>query len=170
MQIPALREALTRQAQELDGAPEEQVVKEITDALEMLGYRTPAKFKPGVTEKFYVRVGQRRADKAGSDAGCPDILVSLGNAWLGLEVKARTKEAGPSPEQKVLAAFGLIVIVNSASQALKAIEAARAAADGAYHEQRRLEEAGARSADGTRSAHACATGGYGEPGIGPAGA
>lgn len=120
MANPAIRAALEAQAA-LDGAPEEQVVEEIVTALRALGYRTPAQWKPGVT-KFYVRIGQRRADKAGTDAGCPDIMVSAGKRWIGLEAKARTKEAGPSPEQRILAEFGLVVIVNSAEQAVRAIE------------------------------------------------
>lgn len=126
---PAIRKALTRQAEQaetLDGAPEDQVVQEIVQALRALGYRLPGEWKPGVT-KFYVRIGQRRADKAGTDAGCQDLQVSIGRRWLALEVKARTKEAGPSPEQTILAQCGLVVIVNSARQAIKAIEAAEAA-------------------------------------------
>lgn len=124
MQNPAIARALAAVEAKpvpMDGADEATVMREIVEGLRLMGYRTPRDWKPGIT-KFYIRAGQRRANKAGSDAGCPDILVSAGKVWLGFEAKARTKEARPSQEQKLLAGFGLVTIVNCFADVWRVVE------------------------------------------------
>lgn len=120
-----LREAqLSGISGELDGTSEAKVVQEIVRALEAKGFCKPSAWKPGA-KGIYMRAGQRRADKGGSDAGLPDMVVvqfEYGEIKTYLfEVKARTKSARPSTEQAQLAALGVILIVNSAAQVLAAL-------------------------------------------------
>jgi hypothetical protein len=68
--------------------------------------------------------GRWPAGGDGCDKGTPDLLVWLPvpGLWLGLEVKgARTCL---SPEQRVLAARGMVVIVRTPEEALAAVRAA----------------------------------------------
>lgn len=125
MQIPAVAAAIRAERETaLDGAAEAQVVKEITDALEVLGYRRLDKFKWGQSPTgFYVRIGQRRADLAGTDKGCPDLMVyTIGKGWKGFEIKARVKNAPVRREQEILAKFEAILIVDRASQVIAGLE------------------------------------------------
>lgn len=119
--VPAKQ--LSGKTGELDGASEKQVMAEIITALEAKGYRTPGEWKPG-TRGIYMRVGQARADKGGSDKGVPDLIVIPMSTLtpLLIEVKARTKAARASKEQNTLAQLGAIAIVNSASQVLALLE------------------------------------------------
>ncbi len=108
---------------ELDGALEEQVVSEIVTSLRLAGYRLPSEWKPGCVGIF-MRVGQRRADKAGTDKGMADmVIVRLSDMkiWL-VEVKARTKDHDVRKEQELLAQIGVITIVDNAPDVLRLIE------------------------------------------------
>ena len=113
---------------ELDGASEKQVVMEIITALESKGFCRPSHWRPGA-HGIYMRAGQHRADKGGSDKGLPDLIVAKFSQHAGatfretylFEVKARTKSARPSVEQAQLATLGVIQIVNSAAQVLAAL-------------------------------------------------
>lgn len=113
---------------ELDGASEKRVMAEIIAALEAKGYRTPGEWKPGA-RGIYMRVGQARADKGGSDKGAPDLIVielgdhrGYGNQYHLLEVKARTKAARASKEQNTLRMLGIVTIVKSAGETLALLE------------------------------------------------
>lgn len=65
--------------------------------------------------------GRWPAGGDGCDRGVPDLLVWLPgrDAWLGLEVKTHSTRL--SPEQRALAAAGLIVIVRTPEEALAAV-------------------------------------------------
>jgi hypothetical protein len=67
------------------------------------------------------RCGRWPAGGDGCDKGTPDLLVWLPGrgAWLGLEVKTHSTRL--SPEQRALAAAGLIVIVRTPEEALAAL-------------------------------------------------
>lgn len=136
---PAIREAIENAngrklpaKPKLDGASEKDVVSEIVTALRLSGYCTPREWAPGA-RGIFIRIGQRKAKGSGTDEGCPDLLVislvpvlseSGGTRfpqWL-IEVKARTKEAGPSKEQNTLHQLGIIHICNSAGQVLALLE------------------------------------------------
>lgn len=68
-----------------------------------------------------LRVGQWRADRAGSDPGVPDIIVwdATRQGWIGLEVK--TERGTLSPAQQALHDIGAIIIVRSVAEALEAV-------------------------------------------------
>jgi hypothetical protein len=69
-----------------------------------------------------LRVGQHRADQAGTDPGAPDLLAArpgCGPVWLGLEVK-RPRGGRLTPAQRRLAYAGLVAVVRSVEDALDA--------------------------------------------------
>jgi hypothetical protein len=76
----------------------------------------------GLTLQGYIvlRVGQWRADHAGSDPGCPDLFVShpawLEACWLGLECKGT--HARLSAAQRRLADGGRVVVCRRWEDAL----------------------------------------------------
>jgi hypothetical protein len=118
-------------------ATEEQVMREIVAALRFLGCETPAvALKAGLRpEGYFVRTSQRRGDLAGSDSGCPDILVAPVAElplWLGVEVKRR--KFGKSgklladrlqPEQVALRDAGAIIVVSDALPVVELVKAYR---------------------------------------------
>lgn len=91
---------------------ESEIVATIVEGLRWRGY-----------EAF--RCGQHRQDRAGSDAGIPDILCThrswkLGE-FLGIEVK--TKHGRLSPIQRRLHDLGRIIVATSWESAWAAVKA-----------------------------------------------
>lgn len=85
---------------------EAQLVQQIKEGLEWQGCTV-------------LRVGQHRADKAGSDCGVPDLLVRRSEwpygVWLGVEVKLPTGRL--SAAQEALQQAGAIVVARSLEDA-----------------------------------------------------
>lgn len=78
--------------------------------------------RKALQERGYIvlRVGQRRADFAGQDAGTPDMFAARpGERWAALEVKTDTGDVRPA--QAALAALGLSTVVRSVEEALRAV-------------------------------------------------
>lgn len=106
--------ALQRTKQPIQKQPRERSTEEadlvagIVQALELTGW-------------IVLRVGQWRADKSGTTAGCPDLFVWVPakNGWTGIEVK--TERGRLSPAQKRLEELGVIVVVRSISEAMYAV-------------------------------------------------
>jgi hypothetical protein len=67
------------------------------------------------------RCGRWPAGGDGADKGVPDLLVWLAGrgSWLGVEVKGQKTRL--SPEQRVLAARGMVVVVRTPEEALAAV-------------------------------------------------
>jgi hypothetical protein len=91
---------------------EREVIACIVQGLTLLGY-------------VCLRCGQWRADRAGTDAGVPDLLVSSARwpegVWLGLEAKgARTPL---NAAQRALVRAGRLFIVRSWEDAIAAVRA-----------------------------------------------
>lgn len=75
-----------------------------------------------------LRVGQYRADMAGSDPGVPDLLVNIqGSLWLGLEVKSpgNTSPSRLTPAQRELRSARMIVVVDSVEAAVDEVGRAK---------------------------------------------
>ena len=92
---------------------ESALVKGIYDGLTLRG-------------RTVLRVGQWRADMAGTDAGCPDLFVwcPRRDGWIGLECKT---DHGPlRREQAALLAAGMIVVVRTIEAAFDAVGESRA--------------------------------------------
>jgi hypothetical protein len=126
-------------------ATEAEVMREIEAALAFLGCVTPGHHvrmlmaddwgHEPVPEGYYIRTNQRRGNMAGTDAGCPDILVAPIASlplWLPFEVKRRQrgKRGGwlrqeQSAEQTALAGAGAIWIVQDAGPVLARVKAFR---------------------------------------------
>lgn len=86
----------------------------------------------GLTLKGYtvLRVGQHRADKAGTDPGVVDLLVGhprWGNRWVMIECKVptlpgvKTRKGRTSPEQRALQEAGMSAVVNSIEAAFAVV-------------------------------------------------
>lgn len=117
-------------------APEAAIVQCIIEGFTWLGYTV-------------LRVGQWRADKAGSDPGVPDLLVSQ-KGWgflVGLEVKCQNGHI--SKAQKDLADDGKTFIVKSWEEALEIVTELETTY-GLPHNERLYRQAPIR--DTTRSA------------------
>lgn len=71
--------------------------------------------------RVVLRCGQHRVDKAGSDAGLPDILCwcPQRRGWIGIETK--TPSGRLSPAQKALENIGAIYVCRSIEDAFKAV-------------------------------------------------
>lgn len=106
------RRGLDRAGQ-LDGANEAQVMAEVVAELTRSGFSPPP---AGGKRGFFIRVGQHRADLAGSDPGAPDVLVLWHGLpmMFGLEAKARTRGARLSDAQAALHREGHITVVRCA--------------------------------------------------------
>lgn len=123
-----------RPLDQLDDASEAVVVAEICDALYQAGFSTPTAGVNNIERKngpgYFVRVGQRRADEAGSDAGVPDILVSIKGLPFALTFEVKERKRGKrggwiggkkSDEQKLLEKHGCVRIVRSAIEVMDAV-------------------------------------------------
>lgn len=87
--------------------PEAVLVRDIVAALRAAG-------------RTVLRVGQRRCDLAGSDAGVPDLLLwcPARQSWLGLE--AKTAQGRLSVAQRALVEAGMVIVIRSVEDALEA--------------------------------------------------
>lgn len=93
--------------QEAFGGSEAALVTAIVKALRKSG-------------RTVLRVGQHRADMAGTTVGTPDLFCWVGCGWIGLECKTKTGRL--SPEQRRLAAAGMVRVVRSVEEALEIVE------------------------------------------------
>lgn len=87
------------------GETESGLVRAIVEALQMSGYTV-------------LRVGQWRADYAGSTAGTPDLFCFCPrqSLWYGIEVKTSTGRL--SPAQKRLVEAGMVHLIRSPQEAI----------------------------------------------------
>lgn len=122
---------------QLEDASEENVVSEICEALWFMGFSTPQAElkidarKPG--PGYYQRVGQHRADQAGSDSGVPDLLVYITGMPFALTFEVKERKRGKrggwiggrkQPEQELLESKGCIRVVRSAAEVVEAVRCA----------------------------------------------
>jgi hypothetical protein len=84
---------------------EADIVVQIQEGLRALGF-------------IVLRVGQHRADLAGTTAGTPDLFVgrsAWGNRWIGIEVKALGGRVRPSQKEMLLR--GLVGVAHNFDEA-----------------------------------------------------